>query len=109
MDVKSFASRVAGVSAGSGSVSGIAELIALILPILLNLPCFKPKTAAEKQQWIEDHPNMARNHAIRAIRDQKPDMRRREAGELADRMLEGSASLSDADFVSVCRSCEVAG
>jgi len=107
MNVRDFAARVGGVSVSrteGTSVAGIADIIALILPILLNLPCFKPKTAAEKREWIEDHPGLARNRAINAIRDNSPGLRRRDAAVIADQMLAHSSSLTDEQFAAVCAS-----
>lgn len=104
MTPKDFGIRVAGVS---GQTNAIADLIALILPILLSLPCFKTTTAEEKQEWIDDHPVISRNAIIRELRRRDDSLTRKGAGEVADRMLEESSRLTAAEFSAGCHSMGV--
>ena len=104
MDVKGFATRAAGVSGTSAAGIPILDIIQLVLPILLGLPCFKPKSPEAKREWIENHPNIARNRTINAIRGQQPGLKRSEAADIADRVLDEALGLSEAEFTSVCQS-----
>ena len=102
--IRNFSSSVAGqVASDQQEVQGIAEWIALILPLISQLPCFKPKTPAEKRQWIESHPNMARAQAVQALRAKSTEkLRRKDARVIADRTIEEALSMSDDDFSRLC-------
>jgi hypothetical protein len=95
-----FAESVAvQMETDSESAVGIIEWIAIILPLLQMLPCFVSMTATQKQQWIADHPNAARNQAIRQLRANSPTkMKRRDARPIADQMIEQAVSMSPEEF-----------
>lgn len=68
---QSVVSRAINFSAEEGvGVIDIATIIAIVLPILTNLPCMKPKTAEEKREWVEEHPRMAVLTTAKEIRKQ---------------------------------------
>ena len=100
---KVFCQNVAMQSVQSDDVGAVADWIAIILPIIAALPCFQPKTAAERQQWIAEHPVQARNQAIRTLREKSPDrMRRRDARPIAQGMVEEAISMSADEFAKLC-------
>ena len=98
--IKMFSSGVASqVATDQQEVQGIAEWIALILPLISQLPCFKPKTPSEKRAWIEAHPNTARAQAVQALKAKSTEkLKRRELRPIADRAIEEALSMSDEDF-----------
>lgn len=102
--VRSFAQSVASQSTSDQQeVGAILEWIAIILPILSQLPCFKPKTPAEKRAWIESHPNSARAQVVQNLRAKSTEkLRRKDARPIADRIIEEALSMSDEEFARLC-------
>ena len=104
MSVADFGGRVAACSATEGEprYAAILDIIALVLPILMNLPCFKSATPEEAQKKIEDRPFLARIQAKSLIRSKSKDSTiRKDAGSIADDMLHVFSTSSKEEFASV--------
>ena len=71
MNVQSYAESVVARTEGFGEgedVGSIATIIAIVLPILAQLPCLQAKTAEQKREWVEDHPRLATVNTMHQIR-----------------------------------------
>jgi len=83
----------------SVSAIDIATIIAIVLPILSNLPCFSERSSNDKRQWVEDHPRLAIMTAAQEIRKQargKGDkVVRKHSKELAETIVSDYLSSSD--------------
>lgn len=64
---KSVVVRTEGFSDAEG-VESIATIIAIVLPILSQLPCLQSKTPEQKREWVEDHPRLATVNTMHQIR-----------------------------------------
>jgi len=104
MSASDFGKRVAACSSVDESprFTAIAEIIAIVLPILLNLPCFKSASAEQAHQKIESMPGLARLRAKALIRSRtrNPDIHR-DAGAIADDMLNCMTESSQSEFLAV--------
>jgi len=80
-------------------VIDIATIIAIVLPILSNLPCFSERSSDDKRQWVEDHPRLAIMTAAQEIRKQargKGDkVVRKHSKELAETIVSDYLASSD--------------
>lgn len=92
-------------TSGKVGVLDIASILAIVLPILSNLPCFAPKTAAEKREWVENHPSLAVAHAAQEIRRQAKGKgektTRKHAKSLATTVINDYLSTPDEDIVAM--------
>jgi hypothetical protein len=71
MNVHDYANSVVTRTEGFGDnegVENIATIIAVVLPILSQLPCLKAKTAEQKREWVEDHPRLATVNTMHQLR-----------------------------------------
>lgn len=86
---------------GVGAID-IALIIGLVLPILSNLPCFAPKTAEEKREWVEEHQRMAVLTTAKEIRKQAKGkgekVVRSKSKELAETVISDYLETPDADI-----------
>ncbi len=109
VSVSQYAERVAhacGDAPESPKFGGILEIITIVLPILMQLPCFKSSTAEQAQAKIEAWPGFARMRAKALIRQRaKTAEIRQDAGLIADNMLAVMAESSKAEFAAVYASC----
>lgn len=64
---RSVVARTEGLSDGDG-VESIATIIAVVLPMLTQLPCLQAKSATEKREWVEDHPRLATVNTMHQLR-----------------------------------------
>jgi len=104
MSVSDFGGRVAACSdvEGSPKYGAILEIITLILPILLSLPCFKSATPEQAQAKIEQMPGLARLRAKSLIRSRAKNKDvARDAGAIADNMLNEMTVSTPVEFASV--------
>jgi hypothetical protein len=95
---QSVASRSLSDTDGVGVID-IAFIISIVLPILANLPCLKPKTAEEKREWVENHPVLAVSNTAMEIRKQArgkgEKVARKRARELATTVVNDYLATSD--------------
>lgn len=71
MNTTDYAKSVVARTEGFGDAEGvesIATIIAIVLPVLSQLPCLKEKTAEQKREWVEDHPRLATVNTMHQIR-----------------------------------------
>ena len=101
--VQVFASSVARrVARDKDEGVGIIEWIALILPLIAALPCFKPKTPAEHQAWIKANRDKAARQAVTQLRRNATEkMKRRSARPIADEMVAKACSMSAKEFAAL--------
>lgn len=89
----------------SRTVSGVsltpellALLIEIVLPILMNLPCFRSKTHEQMQGMMTDRPQLMRIMAANVVRNRSnPRLSREESFIIADAILEHMASASTSE------------
>lgn len=87
---------------GEPKYGAILEIITLILPILMSLPCFKSTTPEQAQAKIERMPGLARMRAKALIRSRTRNQDvHRDAGSIADDMLNIMTESTKAEFASV--------
>lgn len=110
MNLQEYSESVVNrTSAGNNSdgvgVIDIAFIIGIVLPILTNLPCFKPKSPEEKREWIEQHPDLAASTVTREIRRQArgkgEKVARKHAKEMAETVIDDYLSSTDETINSV--------
>ena len=105
MSVASREACRAQAAAISRTVSGvgmtperIALLIEIVLPILMNMPCFKSRTPEQMQGMMTDRPQLMRMMAANVVRNRSnPRVSREESFLIADAILEHLASASSAE------------
>jgi len=97
----SVVSRTAGLSDSEGRES-IATIIAIVLPILSQLPCLAEKTPEQKRQWVEDHPRLATVNTMHQIRKNDNLHRRKvsrsEYMEMSEKIVNDYLNTTDDDI-----------
>ena len=91
MNTTEYANSVVARTEGMGdaeSVGSIATIIAIVLPILAQLPCLASKTPEQKREWVEDHPRLATVNTIHQIRKNDTVHRRKVSREQYMKMSE---------------------
>lgn len=97
-DVRSVASSVATTTSEALELdpATIIMLLELVLPAIMNLPCFSGKTPEEMRESVTKSPNMMRIMAASMIRNRsKTPLTKKKAFILADALLERLVSSSD--------------
>jgi len=98
--VTKFAGAVA-TAVGESDKAGFIEWLIPIITLITNLPCLKPKTAAEVHQDLIAKPKQAvtqLTHQIMAQTDN--DKRRKQARQSASATVAKAAAMSRAAFVA---------
>jgi hypothetical protein len=98
---RSVVSRINGFG-DSDSVENIGTIIAIVLPILTQLPCLKTKTPEQKREWVEDHPRLATLNTMHAIR-KNDNINRRQVSreqylEIAEQIINDYLNTTDEDI-----------
>lgn len=75
------------------------DIAELLLPSLLELPCFSEKTPTEQRKHIEKHPNMSRALAARRARQINRNITKAESFVLADATIEQFLSATESEVV----------
>lgn len=91
MNINEYANSVVARTEGMGdaeSVGSIATIIAIVLPILAQLPCLASKTAEQKREWVEDHPRLATVNTMHQLRKNDTVNRRKVSREQYMKMSE---------------------
>ena len=91
MNTTEYANSVVARTEGMGdaeSVGSIATIIAIVLPILAQLPCLESKTPEQKREWVEDHPRLATVNTMHQIRKNDTVHRRKVSREQYMKMSE---------------------
>lgn len=98
---KSVVSRTEGFSDSEG-LESIATIIAIVLPILSQLPCLAAKTAEQKREWVEDHPRLATVNTMHQIRKNDTLHRRKVSREqymkMAEQIINDYLNTTDEDI-----------
>lgn len=77
----------------------IIALLEIVLPLLINLPCFKNKNPEEMKTALTRNPNLMRIMTASMIRNRsKTKLTGQQAFALADTVLEQLAASSDAEI-----------
>jgi hypothetical protein len=101
---ESVANRYLSSNFSDGSVGAIdiALILSIVLQLLPNLPCLKPKTAEEKREWVENHPALAVSNTAQEIRKQAKGkgekVARKHSRELAATIVNDYLSTDDAEI-----------
>ncbi len=85
----------------AGAPVGIVIPWELIIPVIFNLPCFRPKTSEERRFWVEQKPKRSAREAAAVIRDKSPGISHREALVQGRKAVDEYLASSD-DDVAVC-------
>lgn len=91
MNVQDYAKSVVARTEGFGdndSTESIAPIIAIVLPLLTQLPCLQSKTPAEKREWVEDNPRLATVSTMHQLRKNDGVNRRKVSRQQYMRMAE---------------------
>jgi len=98
---KSVVSRTEGLSEGDG-VESIATIIAIVLPILSQLPCLQAKTPEQKREWVEDHPRLAIVTTMQQLRKNDGINRKKVSREqylkMSEKVINDYLNTTDADI-----------
>lgn len=96
MNVQEFAERVgAGEEQQSTETAAFVEFIPLLIPLFLQLPCLKGKSAQEQHAWVKEHPVRSISLAAKQIREADPSVSKKEAKRRARRLWEEQSKLTD--------------
>lgn len=97
----SVVARTEGLSGSEGHES-IATVIAVVLPILSQLPCLANKTPEQKRSWVEDHPRLATVNTMHQIRKNDNLHRRKvsrsEYMEMSEKIVNDYLNTTDDDI-----------
>jgi len=105
MNLHEYAKSVVARTEGFGDVEGvesISALIAIVLPILTQLPCLDTKSAEQKREWVEDHPRLATVGTMQQLRKNDNANRRRVSRkqymDMAEKIVNDYMNTSDEDI-----------
>lgn len=110
MNIKEYAvsvvSRQLNSPASDGvSIIDIASIIAIVLPILSNLPCLVNRSSEGKREFVENHTQLAIMQTTQEIRKQArgngEKLVRREARSYATTIIEDYLSTPDTEIMAM--------
>lgn len=97
----SVVARTEGMSDTEG-VESIASVIAIVLPLLTQLPCLANKTPEQKREWVEDHPRLATVNTMHQIRKNdslhRRKVSRKEYMEMSEKIVNDYLNTTDEDI-----------
>lgn len=105
MNINEYANSVVSRTEGMGDIEGvesIATVIAIVLPILSQLPCLANKTPEQKREWVEDHPRLATVNTMHQIRKNdnlhRRKVSRKEYMEMSEKIVNDYLNTTDDDI-----------
>ena len=105
MNINEYANSVVARTEGVGdaeSVGSIATIIAIVLPILSQLPCLADKAPEQKREWVEDNPRLATVSTMHQLRKNdnlnRRKVSRKQYMEMAEKIVNDYLNTTDDDI-----------